>query len=619
MTGWSLTRGASVDPGGGVVFEVWAPAARRVEVAMVGPGPTSTHPMEEIAGGVWSAALHQAAAGGDYVYRLDGGPGRPDPVSRSRPAGVHGPTRIVDPSVFAWSDAGWSGLAVADLVIYELHVGAFTPEGSFDGVMPRLEALRELGITAIELMPVAEFPGSRNWGYDGVSPYAPQSSYGGPDGLRRLVNAAHRAGLAVLLDVVYNHLGPEGSYLGGFGPYFSDRHRTMWGDGWNLDGAESDEVRRYLVDNARYWITEFHLDGLRLDAADKIVDLSALHILEELADAVHAQGQALGRRVAVIAESDANDPRYVRPPGEGGYGLDAQWSDDFHHAVHAALTGERAGYYADFGGIGPVAKALSERFVNDGRPSPFRRRRHGRPAAEVPADRFVICIQNHDQVGNRARGERLSALVSTDALKLGAAILLLSPYVPLLFMGEEYAESRPFLYFVSHGDPDLVEAVREGRRREFTSFASSGAIADPQAQTTFATSRLDWDSAIRSPHAEVRALYRDLLALRRSAPSLRPGAALPGQALPGQARVSVGHDEAGGWISLLLTDDYAPLLALFNFAAEERRVPIVRPEFRTLLLSTDAAAYGGLDRTRIHAGQATLPPLSAALLAAGPA
>ena len=470
----TLDRGAVPLADGSTRFSVWAPKAGTVEVAVARGGTVRTFPLARGSDGVHSGILQDVPAGSDYSYRLDGGPDRPDPVSRWRPLGVHGPTRVVDPGAFRWTDAGWRGLETADLVIYELHVGTFTRAGTFDGVLERLPALRELGVTAIEIMPVSEFPGSRNWGYDGVSPYAVQSTYGGPDGLKRLVDAAHALGLAVLLDVVYNHLGPEGNYLREFGPYFSDRYRTAWGEGLNLDGPDSDEVRRYVVDNAVYWVTEYHLDGLRLDAVDRIVDLSPVHIAEELGAAVHAQGEALGSRKLVIAEIDANDPKWVTPREVGGYGLDAHWSDDFHHAVHVALTGERAGYYADFTEPGAVAKVLARRYVNDGRYSPHRRRRHGRTAAEVPADRFVVAVQNHDQTGNRARGERLSTLLSAEALRLAAALVLLSPYVPLLFMGEEHGETNPFLYFVSHGDPALVEAVRKGRQEEFATFSLGG-------------------------------------------------------------------------------------------------------------------------------------------------
>ncbi|MDQ3702362.1 MAG: malto-oligosyltrehalose trehalohydrolase, partial [Chloroflexota bacterium] len=555
-----LERGAVPLADGSTRFTVWAPKARLVELALERDGKTELHPLAAGSGGVHGATVRRVPAGSDYSYRLDGGPDRPDPVSRWRPRGVHGPTRIVDPAAFQWSDAGWRGVETSDLAIYELHVGTFTPAGTFDGVIERLPALRELGVTAVEIMPVAEFPGGRNWGYDGVSLYAVKSTYGGPNGLKRLADAAHRAGLAVLLDVVYNHLGPEGNYLGEFGPYFSDRYRTAWGEGFNLDGPDSDEVRRYLVDNAVYWVTEYHLDGLRLDAADRIVDLSPVHLAEEIGEAVHAQGEALSRRALVIAEIDANDPRWVRGREVGGYGLDAHWSDDFHHAVHAALTGERTGYYADFDHPGAVAKALGERYVNDGRYSPHRRRRHGRPAVDVPADRFVVCIQNHDQTGNRARGERLAALVPPEALRLAAAILLLSPYVPLLFMGEEYGETNPFLYFVSHGDPALAEAVRQGRRREFETFA--GDVPDPQAEATFEASRPGWERAEAPAGVRLRALYRDLLRLRRSEAALRPGA----------AEVRVRGDQAVPWVAVRYEREGEVLEGIFNLSGELRVV-----------------------------------------------
>ena len=578
-----LERGALPQADGSIRFTLWAPGARLVEVTLTREGVAESHPLVAGADGLHSATVPRVPAGSDYSVRLDGGPDRPDPVSRWRPRGVHGPTRIVDPAAFQWSDAAWGGIEAADLAIYELHVGTFSPAGTFDGVIERLPALRELGVTAIEIMPVAEFPGGRNWGYDGVSLYAVQSTYGGPNGLKRLVDAAHRHGLAVLLDVVYNHLGPEGNYLSEFGPYFSDRYQTAWGEGFNLDGPDSDEVRRYLVDNAVYWVTEYHLDGLRLDAADRIVDLSPTHVAEEIGAAVHAQGEALGRRTLVIAEIDTNDPRWVRGRDVGGYGLDAHWSDDFHHAVHVALTGERTGYYADFAEPGAVAKVLGERYVNDGRYSRHRRRRHGRPAVDVPGDRFVVCVQNHDQTGNRAGGERLAALVPPEALRLAAALLLLSPYVPLLFMGEEHGETNPFLYFVSHGDPALVDAVREGRRREFAAFAWAGEVPDPQAEETFEASRPAWERAESPGGARLRALYRGLLRLRRSEPALRPGG----------AEVRVRSDDAANWIAVRYQREGDVLEGIFNVSPEVRLVPLDDSRRWSVVLSSDAPGYGG--------------------------
>jgi maltooligosyltrehalose trehalohydrolase len=599
-----LERGAVPQTDGSTRFSVWAPNAKAVEVAISRDGAVRTCPLLRDDAGVHSGTVPRVPAGTDYTYRLDGGPDRPDPVSRWRPAGVHGPTRIVDPGAFQWTDAGWRGLGAADLIIYELHVGAFSRAGTFDGVIERLPMLRDLGVTAIETMPVSEFPGGRNWGYDGVSPYAVQSTYGGPNGLKRLVDAAHRQGLAVLLDVVYNHLGPEGNYLREFGPYFSDRYRTTWGEGLNLDGPDSDEVRRYVVDNALYWITEYHLDGLRLDAADRIVDLSPVHIAEELGAAVHAQGESLGRRTLVIAEIDANDPRWVKPPEVGGYGMDAHWSDDFHHSVHVALTGERNGYYADFTDRGALAKVLGQRYVNDGRYSPHRRRRHGRSAVDLPADRFVVAIQNHDQTGNRARGERLAALVSRDALRLAAALLLLSPYVPLLFMGEEYGETNPFLYFVSHGDPVLIEAVRKGRQEEFASFGWKGEVPDPQAEDTFEASRPRWERAEAGEGARMLALYRELIRLRRTEPALRPGA----------AAVQVRNDEAAGWVAVRYDKEGSVLQAVFNLSAEAGVVPLEGDEEWSIALTTAAPAYGGRGEAVLAGRGLRLPGHTAVLL-----
>jgi maltooligosyltrehalose trehalohydrolase len=600
----TLERGAVPLADGSTRFSVWAPGAGTVEVAITDGGKARTFPLSRAVDGVHSGIVPDVAAGTDYSYRLDGGPGRPDPVSRWRPCGVHGPTRVVDPAAFRWTDAMWRGLETADLVIYELHVGTYTRAGTFDGVIERLSSLRDLGVTAIEIMPVSEFPGGRNWGYDGVSPFAVQSTYGGPDGLKRLVDAAHRAGLAVLLDVVYNHLGPEGNYLREFGPYFSDRYRTAWGEGLNLDGPDSDEVRRYVVDNAVYWVTEYHLDGLRLDAVDRVVDLSPVHIAEELGAAVHAVGERLGSRKLVIAEIDANDPKWVRPREVGGYGLDAHWSDDFHHAVHVALTGERAGYYADFAGRGAVAKVLAERYVNDGRYSPHRRRRHGQPAVDVPGDRFVVAIQNHDQIGNRARGERLATLVSPQALRLAAALLLLSPYVPLLFMGEEHGETNPFLYFVSHGDPALVEAVRKGRQEEFASFGWAGEVPDPQAEETFVASRPDWERASSGAGARMQALYRELLRLRRTEPALRPAA----------AAVGVRNDEAAGWVAVRYDKEETVLEAVFNLSPESRTVPLAGSGSWSVALSTDAPEYGGRAKAALAGRAVVLPGHTAVLL-----
>ena len=566
---WTLERGATVLPDGGVRFAVWAPRARRVAVRLYDADgrPAAEHPLDEEEEHHFAATVAGAEPGTDYRYVLDGEREAADPVSRWQPADVFGPSRVVDPWAFEWSDEAWRGVELADLVIYELHVGTFTPEGTFDAVIPRLPELVALGVTAVELMPVAEFPGARNWGYDGVHPFAPESSYGGPEALRRLVDAAHRHGLAVLLDVVYNHTGPEGSVLHEYGPYFIDRYRTPWGGAPNFDGPDSDEVRRYFVDNALHWVTEYHLDGLRLDATDQIYDFSARHILEELATAVHAQAAALGRRILVIAETALNDPRWVRPPERGGFGMDAQWLDDFHHAVRTAITHERAGYYGDYHGVASLAKSLAHRYVYDGVHSRHWRRRRGQPAVDVPVERFVTFIQNHDQIGNRAQGERLTDLASPAQCRLAAATLLLSPFVPLLFMGEEYGDPRPFQYFVSHQSPELVEAVRTGRAEEFAAFAWQGEVPDPQSVETFARSRPEPAARDRSPHRELYALYRELLRLRREEPRLRPGG----------AELAVRH--AAGDDALLLHwagRRGAPLLAALNFGSAPRDLPVPR-------------------------------------------
>lgn len=511
--------GATYLGDGRCAFQVWAPYASQVAVRLVAPRERRV-PLVAGADGYHGGTGEGVEPGAGYFYVLDGQKERPDPASRYQPEGVHGPSAVVDPNAFSWTDAGWFGLSRRQLVTYELHVGTYTDEGTFEAIVPHLDALRELGITAVELMPVAQFPGSRNWGYDGVYPYAVQASYGGPAGLQRLVDACHARGLAVLLDVVYNHLGPEGNYLRDFGPYFTDVYQTPWGAALNFDGPASGAVRHFFIENARYWLRDYHLDGFRLDAVHAILDRSAVPFLEELGQAVHDDGERLGRRVHVIAESDLNDARLIRPGVVGGYGLDGQWSDDFHHALHALLTGERDGYYQDYGRLEELARALRDGYAYADRYSAFRQRRHGNPAWACSADQFVICAQNHDQVGNRAAGERLTALTDFAGLKLAAAAVCLAPFLPLLFMGEEYGEPHPFQYFVSHSDPALVEAVRRGRRAEFTAFHGATAVPDPQDEATFRASHLQHDLREEGQHRVLSDLYRELLRLRREQPAL---------------------------------------------------------------------------------------------------
>lgn len=545
---------------GRCLFTVWAPKRRRVELILPG-SPDRIVPMEAGGDGGFRAEA-EAPPGTRYLFRLDGGACRPDPASRSQPEGVHGPSAVTDPA-FAWTADSWRGLSLEDYVLYELHVGTFTPEGTFDAVIPRLGALKELGITAVELMPVAQFPGKRNWGYDGVYPYAAQESYGGPRALKRLVDACHAQGLAAVLDVVYNHLGPEGNYLPEFGPYFSERHKNPWGAALNFDGPGAEGVRRFFLENALYWLEEFRFDALRLDAVHGIPDDSPEPFLRELAGAVESFRRRSGRRAYLIAESDLNESKVIRPAEEGGFGLDAQWSDDFHHALHALLTGERTGYYQDFGKLSHLAQAYAESFVYSGQRSAYRGRPHGDSAADLPPSRFVVCAQNHDQVGNRARGDRLGALLPFEARKLAAGATLLSPCLPLLFMGEEYGETAPFQYFVDHSDLELIGAVRRGRAAEFSSFGWGGQIPDPADEDTFLGSKLRWELRGREPHATLLRLYRRLLELRRSHPAL---------AAPARERVEVRAFEAESALSLRRRHGRHEALLLLHFGREPAAV-----------------------------------------------
>jgi maltooligosyltrehalose trehalohydrolase len=516
-----------------------------------------------------------AAAGDDYAHVLNGA-ALPDPCSRWQPAGLRGPSRVFDTGAFAWTDAEWAGVPLSELVLYELHVGAFTPEGTFDAAVRHLRGLRELGVTAIELMPVAEFPGTRGWGYDGVYLSAAQSSYGGPAGLQRLVDAAHAEGLGVILDVVYNHVGGSGVHaLEAFGPYFTDRYSTIWGSAINYDDAGCDPVREWALQSAEGWVRDFHLDGLRLDALHAIYDCSARHVMQELAQRVHA----VDPRALVIAESGLNDPRVIRPPQRGGWGHDAQWADEFHHALRVLLTGDRDGYYADFGRVGDLAKALHRPFVYDGTYSPFRGRRFGAPADDCAPEQFVVFAQNHDQVGNRALGDRLPEW----ARPLAALCTLLSPFTPLLFMGEEYGEDAPFQFFTDHIDAEIAEATSVGRRREFAAFVAyaDAALPDPQDPATLARSKLT-----RRRDAGLEALYRRLLTARRELPV---------------GVDAVEHDESARWLRMRR----GPFEVVCNFADAPLRLPCAGA--RRLAFASD-------DRARVENGVVELPSLSGALL-----
>jgi len=522
-------------------FKVWAPFARQVSVeaggfqyAMEGPDDRDW----------WGYQVEDAGPGTDYGFLLDDDPrSYPDPRSEWQPSGVHGLSRIYDQAAFDWSDAGFQARPLASAIIYELHIGTFTSEGTFDAAAGKLTHLAELGVTHVELMPVNAFEGDHGWGYDGVALFAVHDPYGGPDGLKRFVNAAHRAGLAVLLDVVYNHFGPSGNYTGKFGPYIVPSHQTPWGGAVNLEDAGSAEVRRFFCDNASMWLRDYHIDGLRIDAVHAFVDRSAIHFLEQLATEVEVLEAAISRKLVLIAESDLNDPRIVTPREAGGLGIDAQWSDDFHHALFTVLNPkERQGYYADFGTLEQLAKSLERTFVFDGIYSRYRRRIHGRPTYALLQHRFLGYIQNHDQVGNRAVGDRISHTAGLERAKIAAALYLLSPFVPLLFQGEEWAASTPFLYFADHDDSDLARAVSAGRKKEFAAFGwDPDLIPDPEDPATFGASKLRWEEVSADDHTEILAWYHALIRFRLTAPGLSDGT-------PGNVRMT--FDEHAKWLRM---------------------------------------------------------------------
>jgi maltooligosyltrehalose trehalohydrolase len=500
-------------------FVVWAPFLNKVDLKIVST-EKRIFSLRKDKKGYWETVVEGVFPGTLYFYSLDGERERPDPASLFQPQGVHGSSQVIDHGSFKWEDGNWAGIPLSEMIIYELHVGAFTPEGTFDAVIGRLHDLAALGINAIEIMPVAQFPGERNWGYDGVYHFAVQNSYGGPEGLKRLVNECHKKGVAVILDVVYNHLGPEGNYLWDYGPYFTDKYKTPWGTAINFDDAYSNEVRNFFIENALHWFKNYHIDALRLDAIHGISDLSAKPFLQGLAEKVEEFSLKEGRKFYLIAESDLNDSRVIKPRELGGYGIDAQWCDDFHHCLHTLVTGESQGYYVDFGKLEYLVKSLKEGFVYSGQYSEYRKRNHGNSSKDRPAEQFIVFSQNHDQVGNRMFGERLASLISFESLKLVAGTVLLSPYIPLLFMGEEYGEDSPFLYFVNHSDRGLIEAVREGRREEFKSFFWKEEPPDPQAVETFLKSKINWEKREKDNHKVLLRFYKNLIKLRREIPAL---------------------------------------------------------------------------------------------------
>ncbi len=552
--------GANYQGGNKCGFRVWAPQVQGIELWIVAPHER-TLALEKDEAGYWQTMAEDLPPGSRYLYILGGTKRRPDPASCFQPEGVHGPSQVVNHGAFLWTDAGWEGVPLEDMLIYELHVGAFTPQGTFEAIIPRLPALRELGVTAIELMPVAQFPGDRNWGYDGAYPYAVQNSYGGPNGLKTLVNAIHHERMSAILDVVYNHTGPEGNYLRDFGPYFTDKYNTPWGDAINYDGAESHHVRNFFIQNALFWLREYHFDALRLDALHDIYDQSAKHFVQELTEHIQRFSRESGRKHYLIGETDLDDVRFIKPPGSGGYGLDAQWADDFHHCLHTLLTGETAGYYEDFGRIEQLAKAFKEGFVFSWQYSRHRRKFHGSNSRQRPARQFVVFTQDHDQIGNRMLGERLSALVDFESLKLAAGALLLSPYVPLLFMGEEYGEDAPFQYFVSHSGEELIAAVREGRESEFKAFMGSRKCPDPFAEQTFLDSRLRWENRETDLHGVLLGFYKNLIQLRNSIPHVVSKKNMTVQSLPREKLLIWHRTHAGGQLQFIA-----------NFSQESRQL-----------------------------------------------
>jgi maltooligosyltrehalose trehalohydrolase len=561
-------------------FTVWAPEKKKMTLHIVHPGERTVE-MEPSDEGYFTLELDEIAPGARYYYQPDGEENYPDPASHFQPEGVHGPSEVVDHGSYIWRDTNWKNIPLHELVLYELHVGTFTPEGTFEAIITRLDDLKETGVNALELMPVAQFPGNRNWGYDGVFPYAVQHSYGGPDGLKKLVDACHSKGIAVYLDVVYNHLGPEGNYFGKYGPYFTEKCTTPWGDAINYDGAYSDGVREYFANNPLHWLEHFHLDGLRLDAIHAIHDQSAVSIWELMHGKLASLTEQMERPFYLIAESDLNNPRVVKKTDAGGFGFNAQWLDDFHHASYVLLDKKGKKFYEDFGKMEQLAKAYTDGFVHSGEYVKFRKKKFGTSSASVPGDRFVAFAQNHDQVGNRAEGERMSVLVDFDRLKLTAAVVLLAPYIPMLFMGEEYGEDAPFLYFVSHTDEALIKAVQEGRKKEFADYKFAGELPDPQSEETFERSKLQWQKRKQDKHQKMLKWHQALIQLRRTLPALQNFYKVDVQAealqQDGLVLLRQSHNSA------------QKLVCLFNFSEKELeyKMPDEAPTWKNILNSKE--------------------------------
>lgn len=591
---------------------VWAPQAKSVATTLC----NSAHPLplqpEDY--GYWTLTTDQIKPGDLYKILLDQDQSFPDPASLAQPQDVHGPSQAVCLADFAWTDPDWANIPLDEYLIYELHVGTFTPEGSFAALEEKLDYLKELGITAIEIMPVAQFPGNRNWGYDGVFPYAVQHSYGGAKGLQQLVDACHQKGIAVVLDVVYNHMGPEGNYFSQFGPYFTAKHCTPWGNALNFDDAWCDGVRRYFIENALMWFRDFHIDALRLDAVHAIKDFSATHILQEIRLYVDQLEAQTGRKHYLLVESDLNDPRFINPPAVGGYGMQAQWTDEFHHALRVTAGEEQRGYYCDFNGIVHLAKSYRDAYVYDGQFSAHRQRTFGLKAESNPGQQFIVFSQNHDQVGNRMLGERTSQLVSFEMQKVMAGAVLTSPYLPLLFMGEEWSESNPFLYFISHTEKELVEAVREGRRSEFADFHGQGEVPDPFTDDTFQRSKLQWDRVRQEPHQTMFRYYQSLIGLRKQQPALRQLS---------RQHLEVAVQEDAQTLVLRRWHSDQQVVCLMNFSKQSQTVPVPASAetWIKLLDSADPVWNGPSASPEAVSGgfSLSLPPESLVIYATSPA
>jgi len=590
------------------VLQVWAPFAERMEVEVNG----KRHPMPRVpedwfAGesvrtgedrqpdGWYYYELRDSQRAVDYAYCINGGPPYADPRSPHQPRGVMGPSRTVNHEAFEWADTHWSAPPLGSAVVYEMHVGTFTPEGTFESAIGKLDHLVDVGVTHLELMPVCEFPGDRGWGYDGVDWFAPHHAYGGPDGLKRLVNACHQKGLSVIIDVVYNHFGPVGCFAGHFGPYFTDMFNTGWGKAINFGGPGSDEVRRFVIDNALMWLADYHADGLRLDAIQAIYDPSALHVLEQLAEEIDTLRSHLRRHLFVIAESDLNDPRIVRPTEIGGYGIDAQWNDDFHHSLHALLTRQRNGYYAGYGSLELLATSLRNAYVYAGTFAPHRSRRHGRPSTGLSGHSFLVYLQTHDQVGNQANGARSSMLLNIDQLKIAAALIFTSPFVPMLFQGEEWGASTPFPYFSQYNAGELADSIFKGRVEECAGYGiPADCVPDPHAIETFTAAKLNWGEMNQGWHRELLEWHRALIALRRRHQVITSG---------NLDNVFPEANESEQWLIL----HRRPFTTIANFAEEARTVPLKEKGLCVLLLASR-------EGVRLAHDHIDMPPQSAAII-----